>query len=147
LLAADGAPGDAFGSSVAISKSTVVVGAPDHHSATGSAYVFARSGTAWSQQAEVTAADGAANDEFGSSAAVSGSTVVVGAPRHTSLTGAAYAFAGSGAVWSAHAELIPVDGDGGDWFGTSVATSGSTALVGAPFDNSLTGSAYVYVKV
>jgi hypothetical protein len=55
--------------------------------------VFTRSGTTWSQQAELTAADGAAGDQFGS-VAVSGSTAVVGAPDKNSTTGAAYVFAG-----------------------------------------------------
>ena len=54
--------------------------------------MFVRSGTAWSQQAELTASDGAANDAFGSSVAISGSTVVVGAPGKNSSTGAAYVF-------------------------------------------------------
>jgi hypothetical protein len=107
--------------------------------------VFARSGTTWSPQAELIAADGAANDDFGWSVAVSGSTAVVGAPGHN--TGAAYAFASSGTAWSPHGELIPIDGAANDEFGWSVAVSGSTALVGAPRHTSLTGAAYVYVKV
>ena len=80
LTAADGGSGDLFGSSVAIYGSTVLVGAPGANSFTGAAYVFARSGTAWSQQAKLTAADGGSGDLFGSSVAIYGSTAVLGAP-------------------------------------------------------------------
>src|SRR5204863_8006133 len=85
--------GDQFGRSVAISGDTVVVGAwGEDNAATGvnsavmnftaaqagAAYVFVRSGTTWSQQAYLKASNTGANDEFGSSVAVSSDTVVVG---------------------------------------------------------------------
>jgi hypothetical protein len=79
LTASDGAANDSFGRSVAISGSTAVVGAEGHQSGRGAAYVFVKSGTAWSQQAELTAADGVTSDLFGSSVAIAGTTVVVGA--------------------------------------------------------------------
>jgi FG-GAP repeat len=64
------------------------VGAPCHNSGTGAAHVFTRSGTAWSQHAELTAADGATSGFFGDSAAISGSTaVVVGTYLHDSALG------------------------------------------------------------
>src|SRR5439155_610697 len=83
LTAADGAAYDDFGTSVAVSGDTAVVGAylddtPAGADA-GSASVFVRSGTTWTQQAHLTAADGAAYDYFGVSVAVSGNTAVVGA--------------------------------------------------------------------
>ena len=82
LVASDGAPNDDFGISVAIFGDTVVVGAPlDNVGANadqGSAYVFVRSGTVWSQE-QLVASDGAANDGLGYSVAISGNTVVVGA--------------------------------------------------------------------
>jgi hypothetical protein len=77
---------------VALSGSTAVVGAPGNNSFTGAAYVFARSGAAWSQQAELTASDSADGDSFGSSVALAKSTSVVGAPDKDSFTGAAYVF-------------------------------------------------------
>ena len=82
LTAADGAPGDCFGYSVAISGDTIVVGATPTTSARtrpGSACVFTRSGTTWTPQQTLTAADGAAGDYFGYSVAISGDTIVVGA--------------------------------------------------------------------
>ncbi|WP_417916147.1 FG-GAP repeat protein, partial [Candidatus Electronema sp. JC] len=83
LLASDGASGDGFGSSVALAGDTAVIGAygdDDTGIDSGSVYVFGRAadGT-WSQQAKLTAADGAANDNFGYSVAVDGDTAVIGA--------------------------------------------------------------------
>ena len=84
LVADDAAAGDQFGISVSVSGSTVVVGArqddDDAASNSGSAYVFEKSddGT-WAQAAKLVADDGAAEDWFGESVSVSGSTVVVGA--------------------------------------------------------------------
>ena len=63
LTASDAAAGDRFGISVAVSGETAVIGSPgddDAASASGSAYVFVRSGGTWSQQAKLTASDAAA---------------------------------------------------------------------------------------
>ncbi len=82
LLAGDGAADDRFGYSVSISGDTVVVGASEDDSSTGSAYVFERNQTGadnWRQVAKLTASDGAAGDRFGISVSISGDTVVVGA--------------------------------------------------------------------
>jgi FG-GAP repeat len=147
LTAADGASGDSFGWSVAISGSTAVVGADAKNSNTGAAYVFTRSGSTWTRQAELTSSDGAANDFFGLSVAISGSTAVVGAPGKNTFTGAAYVFTRSGSAWSQQAELTASGGVGGDDFGVSVALSGSTTAAGAPFKNSSTGAAYVFANV
>src|SRR5439155_367696 len=126
LGASDRAAGDAFGNSVALFGSTAVVGAPTKHSASGAAYVFVPSGTTWSQQAKLTAYNGAPGDEFGYSVAISGSTAVVGATGKNSATGAAYVFVASGSTWSQQAKLTASNGASGDEFGVSVAISGST---------------------
>jgi FG-GAP repeat len=146
LTASDGASHDAFGISVAISGSTAVVGAPYKNSSTGAAYVYVRSGTIWSQQAKLIASDAAHDDEFGISVAISGSTAVVGADRKNSYTGAAYVFVRSLTTWSQQAKLTAGDAALNDGFGFAVAISGSTAVVGAPFKNSSTGAAYVFVR-
>jgi FG-GAP repeat/Abnormal spindle-like microcephaly-assoc'd, ASPM-SPD-2-Hydin len=153
LSASDGAAGDWFGYSVVVSGSTAVVGVPGHlvgsNFAQGSAYVFAQSGGIWSQQAELTSSDGAVEDNFGSSVAVDASTVVVGAGEHkvgsNSGQGAAYVFVESGGVWSQQAEMTSSDGMQNDIFGSSVAVSGSTAMVGAPYHRPY-GAAYVFVE-
>jgi hypothetical protein len=146
LTAADGASGDAFGVSVALSGTTALVGADSANSVTGAAYVFARSGSTWSQQAELTATNGTAGDAFGVSVALSGTTALVGADSTNTFTGAAYVFASSGSTWSQQAELTATNGAAGDAFGVSVALSGTTALVGAVGTTSGTGAAYVFAR-
>ena len=101
LEASDAAPVDVFGSSVAISGETVVVGAPFDDGAMGadqgSAYVFVRSGGVWSQRQKLEASDAAVADNFGGEVAISGGTVVVGAPLDDGAAGfnqgSAYVFA------------------------------------------------------
>jgi len=158
LTATDGAVGDWFGCSVALSGDTAVVGAEHDDVGTnadqGSAYVFVRNGTTWSQQAKLTATDGAAGDRFGYSVAISGDTAVVGAHFDgvgaNAQQGSAYVFVRSGTTWSQQAMLTAADGAASDLFGTSVAISGETAVVGAPYHhvgaNADQGSAYVFVR-
>ncbi len=155
LTALDAAASDQFGYSVAISGDTAIVGAyldDDAGSASGSAYVFVRSGTTWSQQAKLTASDGAASDLFGYSVAISGDTAIVGAYGDDdagSDSGSAYVFVRSGTTWSQQAKLTALDAAAVDCFGYSVAISGDTAIVGAYLDDdagSASGSAYVFVR-
>ena len=156
LVAGDGAQDDWLGFSVAVDGDTLVVGAPnddDQGSASGSAYVFTRSGTTWSQQAKLTASDGAAGNLFGKAVSISGDTVVVGAQGHDpgagSDSGAAYVFFRSGTAWSQQAKLTASDGAEGDWLGFSVAISGDTVVTGAQKDDDQgadSGSAYVFVR-
>ena len=155
LTANDAATNDFFGTSVAISGDSVVVGAnldDDGGSASGSAYVFTRSGTVWSQQAKLTASDAAAFDQFGTSVAISGDSVVVGANFDDdggSDSGSAYVFTRSGTVWSQQAKLTANDAAAGDAFGISVSISGDSVVVGAPSDDdggSGSGSAYVFTR-
>jgi hypothetical protein len=118
----------------------------------GSAYVFVRSGTAWSEQQKLTASDASANDRFGYSVALSGDTAVVGAFLHDQPVGAdagsAYLYVRSGTVWTEEAMLTASDAEAADLFGLSVAASGDGVLVGAEGDDQLgesgVGSAYVF---
>ncbi|HSB11688.1 MAG TPA: FG-GAP repeat protein, partial [Blastocatellia bacterium] len=158
LTASDAAGGDLFGASVAISGETIVVGAPNGDTAagfdSGSAYVFVRSGSVWSEQAKLTASDAAGGDLFGHRVAISGDTVVVGAPLDKNAAGfdfgSAYVFVRSGSVWSEQAKLTASDAAVEDEFGISVAISGETIVVGAPFGDTAagfgSGSAYVFVR-
>ena len=82
LTAADAAADDYFGRSVSVSGDMAIVGADgndDGGNGSGSAYVFTRSGTTWTQQQKHTAADAAADDQFGISVSVDGDTAIVGA--------------------------------------------------------------------
>ncbi len=119
----------------------------------GSAYVFVRSGTLWTQQAKLTASDGSAANFFGWSVALSGDTALAGArfsnPGTGLTAGSAYVFVRSGTLWSQQAKLTAgLDSSEDDQFGYSVALSGNTALVGAPFDataGARHGSAYAFL--
>ena len=161
LTASDGLASDAFGTSVAVSGGTVVVGANGANSFQGSAYVFvAPPGGfvgALTESAKLTASDGLANAAFGTSVAVSGDTVAVGAPLAEigaeANQGAAYIFVaapgGFAGALTETAKLTAPDGSAEDAFGTSVAVSDNTVVVGAPSDtinaNPFQGSAYVIV--
>lgn len=160
LLASDGAAFDKFGQSVAISEDTIVVGAYQADAPLangGSAYVFVRNGTTWTQQQKLTASDGTANDEFGNSVAIIGETVIVGAHLtdlpSNSEAGAVYRFTRSGTVWTGVQKLIPTASPSGpilgDHFGESLATSGNRLVVGADHDDSpetAAGAVYVFVE-
>ena len=179
---------DRFGWSVAVSGDTVVIGAYQEDSGTtgvnstpdesasnaGAAYVFVRSGTAWTQQAYLKAHQVSAGDSFGAAVAVSGDTIVVGAFGEDSSTtgvngtpnesasnaGAAYVFVRSGATWSQQAYLKASQVTLNDEFGYSVAVAGDTVVVGATREDSSTtgvnstpnesasgaGAAYVFVR-
>jgi hypothetical protein len=148
LVASDRAGYDYFGCSVAVDGDTVLIGAygddVGSNTGQGSAYVFTRSGTTWTQQAKLTAADATANCEFGSSVDLYGETALVGAQQVGTYTGAAYVFVRSGTSWSQQARLAAADGDSGDYFGASLALYVDTALVGAYRDEG--GSAYVFQR-
>ena len=152
LTASDGVAGDEFGHSVAIDDDTVVVGAVDDDSLRGSAYVFVKPGGGsanLTETAKLTASDGAANDYFGSSVAIDDDALVVGALADESYQGSAYIFVTPGGGWAATTEtakLTASDGAAWDTFGSSVAMSGGTVIVGAYGDDSCQGSAYVFVK-
>jgi hypothetical protein len=191
LKASNTGVGDNFGWSVAISADTIVVGAyledsnatgvngnqtNDSATDSGSAYVFVRDGTNWSQQAYLKASNTGANDWFGWRVAVSGNTVVVGAKfessnatgangnqgnNSASIAGAAYVFVRSGTNWIQQAYLKASNTGARDIFGSSVAISGDTVVIGAALEASNatgvngnqtnnsspdSGAAYVFVR-
>ncbi|CAD7846986.1 MAG: hypothetical protein [Olavius algarvensis Delta 4 endosymbiont] len=151
LTANDAASDDRFGYSVSISGDTAVVGAygdDDAGSGSGSAYVFRYDGTAWVQEAKLTADDAETGDQFGWSVSISGGKVLVGArfdDDAASGSGSAYVFRyeGTTSTWIQEAKLTADDAASFDLFGESVSISGDTALVGAQ-GGGVTGSAYVF---
>jgi len=154
LVASDGAANDMFGVSVSASGDTVVVGAPDtdeHGSNSGSAYVFVRSGAAWTEQQKLIASDAAGIDSFGTSVSVSDDTAIVGAigdDDNGSSSGSAYVFVRSGSNWTEQQKLVPSDGAQNDLFGGTVSLNGDTAIFGVENDQdngAHSGSAYVFV--
>ena len=157
LVAADGAPGDGFGSSVAIDGNLVVVGSPfddDKGTTSGSVYIYARQNDGgWKEQAKLVASDGAASDDFGLTVAISDNWVLVGSPFDDdkgTTSGSAYVFTrNADGTWKQEAKLVAKDGAKDDNFGYSVAISGKRLIVGAYGDDdkgSRSGSAYVYSR-
>jgi hypothetical protein len=157
-----------YGWSVAVSGNTVVVGALSELSnqtsitngngpasldssavGAGAAFVYQRSGATWAQQAYIKAPNANSQDSFGSSLALSGDTVVVGASNEesnqTTITngltasannsatgsGAAYVFKRTGVNWAPQAYLKAPNAEAGDQFGYSVAIDVDTVVVGA----------------
>jgi hypothetical protein len=153
LLAFDGAPFDGFGASVAIRGDTLVVGAPTGSSPmfeSGSAYVFTRSGTTWTLQQKLVAADAAQSDGFGVAVALEEDLLLVGTPGKDLPAldaGAAYVFARNGSIWTQVQRLTAPDFATNDFFGISVALSGGTAAIGSSRDDDAgtdSGSVYVF---
>jgi hypothetical protein len=175
LKASNTGAGDLFGRSVSVSGDTIVVSAPQEDSAAtgvngnqsdnsamaaGAAYVFARNGASWSQQAYLKASNTDAGDVFGRSAAISGDTVLLGAHREDSNAvgvngdqtdnsasdaGAAYVFVRNRTTWAQQAYLKSSNAQAGDQLGgttvtapgSSLALSGDTAVVAAWFEDSM----------
>ena len=146
LKGSDTVAADRFGASVAISGTTVVVGAYDHAKDAGRAYVFTETASGWTQVAELKGSDTVADDYFGWSVAVSGTTAVVGAVGHAKYMGRAYVFTKTPSGWNQTAELEGSDIVAQNGFGTSVAVLGTTAIVGAEGYAKGTGRAYVFTK-
>ncbi len=133
LTAPDGAAGDAFGSSVALSDTRVVAGAYGRDGGRGAAYVFEREATAWSHRTTLSAPNDDAPGGLGVSVAIDGDRVLAGAPFYDDGRGAAYAFdLAAGPSPSTLRSPFPVAGDS---FGWSVALRDERALVGARLDD------------
>ena len=147
LSASDAAPNHAFGSSIAINSSFIVVGS-SHDIArgwgTGSAYVF--DATTGEQRFKLIGADSAGTDLFGTSLAITGESVIVGAPRNRNAgpdAGSAYVF--SATTGQQAFQLNASYAQPSDRFGSSVAAIGNLALVGAPSGFAVSpGTAYLF---
>ena len=161
LTASDGDGGEDFGSHVALSGDTLVVGAAlDNEIAwmAGAAYIFDRNHEgpdAWGQVVKLTADDGEVLDRFGRNVAISGDTVVVGALWNSeggAEAGSAYIFErdhGGVDNWGQVIKLLASDAQAGTRFGSSVAVDGDTVVVGADYDDengTNAGSAYVFER-
>lgn len=149
LLAPDAAQDDFFGDAAAIDGDTLVIGAPGDNNPVvdgGSAYVFVRSGTAWSFQAKLLPSDPLQVSSFGGSVSISGDTIVVGG---TNIS--IYTFVRTGTTWTQQQRITPSDPQIGQNFGTSVAISGNTLIAGASGDDVNTegaggGAAYIFIR-
>ena len=155
IQASDKELNDFFGTAVAISGDTVIVGAWKESpgaAAAGSAYIFTRSGTTWTQQAKILASDLERNDSFGDSVAIDVDTVVVGARYEDTgdtSAGAAYIFTRSGTTWTEQSKIQASDAEAQDQFGMTVGIYGDTVVVGAHQEDTgaaAAGSAYIFTR-
>jgi hypothetical protein len=132
-----------FGTSVAVSGSIAVAGAPgdgDELPLSGTVYVFERDAHgAWGphESIELHASDAGEAEEFGWQVAVSGQRVLVASVDDElgPSSGSVYVFERKDSRWEQVAKLTAPDGSGGDLFGRSVALDGDCALVGAVGDD------------
>jgi len=150
LLAGDGSDDDNFGQAVVLDGDTAVIGANGDDTASGSAYVFTRTGTAWTEQAKLVPADAAAHDQFGAGMALDGDTVMIGSGHDDDNgdgSGSAYVFVRHGSAWTQQAKLTASDGAPDDLFGFRIALDGDTAVLASLRDDDQgddSGSAYVF---
>lgn len=125
-----------LGTSLGISGDTIVVGAPLFDGWTGAAHVYRASGADWNMVQELLQTGGAVGFSFGQDVAIDGDTLVVSAPGTFDgggvPTGAAVVFEFDGTAWIETTQLFADDGGLNDGFGTSVAISGDTIVVGVP---------------
>ncbi len=128
-----------FGHTLALDNGRIVVGAPNAHRADGEeiglAYVFQQSGASWRQVSVLEAIDGLDDDMFGSSVALGGDRLLVGAAQSDTdeleNAGAVYVFSGGDNVWTLTGKLTAWDANGHEMFGTSVSLAGTEAIVGS----------------
>ena len=156
LTAFDGGHGGEFGRAVAVQGNVAVVGAPGDMAAgygTGSAYVFEKTAGGWQLQQKLTASDATSYSFFGTSLAIDGDRIVVGAygdQNANNYAGAAYVFVRSGLTWIQEQKLTGSDNSSSDSFGISVAIQGETIVCGAFGDSppglEEVGAAYVFQR-
>ena len=154
LHASDAYGNDIFGSSIAVNGNHLFIGAglDDDSSSTnsGSVYYFTFNGTNWIEQTKLHASDANGNDIFGSSVAVDGNHLFIGAygddDSLSTNSGSVYYFTFDGTNWTEQAKLHASDANGSDLFGSSLAVDGKNLFIGAyqDDDNLSTNSGSVY---
>lgn len=156
VLAADGAPTDAFGLSVAIDGDIAVLGAiwdDDRGFNSGSVYIYERTDNGqWLQTRKITPTDGGPEDVFGRSVAISGQTIVVGANGDDDRgfdAGAGYVYVRQDGQWIQQAKLRASDGRANDRAGWAIDIHGDTVVLSAHRRDDAgidSGAAYVFVR-
>jgi hypothetical protein len=140
-----------FGFAIAVDGDTVVISDPEANNFTGAVFVYKMAASRLTEIAELTPSDGD-NDTFGWSVAISGSTIVAGAPNRSGV-GAAYVFVEPPTGWTNMTETAQLTGSSASpaaQVGISVAIEGNTVAVGAPSanvgPNTAQGAVYGFVK-
>lgn len=147
LTASDAAASDAFGSSVSLNNTRILVGASgndDNGISSGSAYIFDLIGQNWIETIKLIASDAGQNHTFGKSVSLFGNHALVGADGADNFAGAAYMFELDMGSWTEVDKLTASDADTNDYFGAAVALSDTTATIGAYGNINSAGSAYAF---
>jgi hypothetical protein len=153
-LVGTGNTGAAYqGTSVAVSAdgNTILVCGPGDSNSIGATWVFARSGSTWTQQGSKlvgTGNTGAAQQGVSVSISADGNTAIVGGYNDNSLQGATWVFTRSGGTWTQQGSKLVGTGNvggAGQGYYVTVSADGSTAIVGGCFDNTNLGAAWVFV--
>ena len=155
LIGVDTAPGDRFGSALALNDGWLAVSAPLHSSPGspgGAVYLFEFDGISWVQRYKVGAPDTIAGDRFGSAIALDDGWLAVGVPLHRfvgSASGAVYLFEFNGTAWVQRQKFVASDTAGSDQFGSALALENRRLVVGAPLHNSngpASGAVYIFER-
>jgi hypothetical protein len=147
LLTSENTTSSDFGYSVSLSGDTALIGIPnanDYGDQSGSAYVFIRTGTTWTQQTKLLSPDGGPGDHFGFSVSVDGDTALIG--EYNVIWGSAYVFTRTGTNWNIQGKLQDLEGVITNLFATSVSLDGDTALIGTKETGSLPSSVFVFIR-
>ena len=153
LSAPDAAAGDSFGSSVALSEATIVIGALGKNQNTGAAYVYRQTGDAWQFEAKLEAFEASrGHEQFGSAVAVHGETAIVGALAFAPADsfaiqiGGLFVYQRVDSVWMPQQVLTAPNAGDFDYLGNALAFDGITLVAGAFGRADLQGAAYVYTQ-
>jgi choice-of-anchor B domain-containing protein len=147
ITGSDAEAGDRFASAVYTDGRNVFVGSPRHNAGDGAAYAFAwdDASSSWKQTTKLGGADAGEGGFFGTSFAVHGPHLMVGAPRTNEGAGAVVGYQSSADGWSLMQVVSPdSSGDRGLFFGQALAVAGNDLIVGMPGANARAGSAVVY---
>jgi hypothetical protein len=139
---------DNFGSAIAVSSDTLLVGAPGtnlegaHNG--GAAFIFQRQDSDWVETTRLLPDPPQAGSGFGHAVGIDGETAVVGAryefnPGNGNGSGAVYVFKQENGAWQLQTRLAASDGAPFDLFGDAVAVNGDMLAVGARAADGLNG--------
>lgn len=152
LIASDAFSYDCFGKFVVLENNVAIIASANTNNSTmsQSSYVFRWDGSVWNEEQKLSASDGDPGAVFGSSIAVNGNRIIIGANQDNEngyQSGSAYIFEWDGNTWFETVKLLASDGSSDDFFGISVSLSGDEILIGASRNDdngNNSGSAYFY---
>jgi hypothetical protein len=142
-----------FGTSVGLSSegNTALIGGPGDNLDVGAAWVFARAGSTWTQQAKLTGNEESGEGEFGFSVGLSsdGATALIGGPADNNNIGAAWFLTHSGPTWTQQGAKLTgkeESGEGGFGFSVALSSEGNIGFIGGVTDNKEVGAAWAFVN-